>query len=313
MTELSAEAAPNRDRLTANLYCVGSMLIWAMGFPAVTLLLPVMSPLGLTAARMALAALALLPIWMILDGPAAFAKAPWRRGLLIGALGFGTGAYLLVAAQSLTDGVTVAVMAATMPIAGIALECLLDGRRLTRGLVAGLALSLLGGVLSYATGLGSLTVGLGAGATLLSVILFSWASRETVKSLAGVSPLGRTAVTLCGGALATSCAFAVSTALHGSGIQWQRIGATEIALLALYGIGSLAFSQILWILGVGRLGVGIASMHINAASFYVMALTAVTGGTWGWLQASGALIVGLGVLVAQDRAGRGVKRLSPCD
>ena len=49
------------------------------------------------------------------------------------------------------------------------------------------------------------------------------------------------------------------------------------------------------------LGIGIASMHINAAPFYVMIFAVMAGGPWNWAQATGAAIVILGVLIAQGR------------
>jgi drug/metabolite transporter (DMT)-like permease len=195
--------------------------------------------------------------------------------------------------------VTVAVMSAALPVVGIALECLLDGRRLTGALIAGLALSLAGGLVTYGARLGDLNVGLGAGVALLSLVAYAWASCATVKTLPGLTPIGATALTLLGGALATALAWGAATPVLGAGIDHQGFGAAEAGLLALYGLGSLALSQVFWILAVGRLGVGVAAMHINAAPFYVMAIAALTGGAWGWPQAAGAAIVGAGVLVAQ--------------
>ena len=304
MSDGNAPTIPAANRLTANLYCMAAMMVWAVGFPLVAQLLPLMSPLALTAGRLMLAALALLALWLLSEGLSALHHAPWRRGLSVGAVGFGTGAYLLVLAQSLTDGVTVAIMSATMPIVGITLECLLDGRRLTPTLLAGLGLSLIGGALAYVTGLGHMSIGLGAGSVLLSILLYCWASRETVKNLGGLSTLGRTALTLAGAALATGGAYGISTIWQGPGIDTAHFGLHHAVYLAIYGFGTLAISQILWIVGVGRLGVGLAAMHINAAPFYVMLMVAAGGGGWSWLQAAGAFIVGLGVIVAQARKPR---------
>ena len=83
--------------------------------------------------------------------------------------------------------------------------------------------------------------------------------------------------------------------------DWSRIGLAEIGALAIYGFGSLAISQLLWLVGVERLGLGVASMHINAAPFYVMIFAVMAGGPWNWAQATGAAIVILGVLIAQGR------------
>jgi len=301
VTDATLSSDPEQNRLNANLFCVAAMMVWAVGFPMVAQLLPVMSPLALTAARLALGALSLLFFWLALEGAGTLARAPWRRGMLIGMIGFGAGAYLMVVAQSLTDGVTVAITSSALPIIGIGLECLLDGRRLTLALVAGLALSLMGGLVTYANGIGHLHVGLGAGAVLLSTGLYCWASRETVKGLPGLSPLGQTAITLAGASLATATAYGITALWFGTGVDTAAFDWRHMGYLALYGFGSLAVSQMLWIIGVGRLGVGIASLHINAAPFYVMLLFALGGAGWNPVQLLGALIVGAGVLIAQGR------------
>lgn len=290
-------------RLTANLIGMASMLIWATGFPAVDRLLPIYGPLPLTALRMGSAALLLLPLWLILDGTPAIARAPWRRGLGIGTVGFGIGAFLIVLAQQMTDAVTVAIISSTMPVIGITLECLFDGRRLTPLLLAGLALALLGGMLAYLSGIGSLGLGLGALAAFGSTFGFAWGSRETVRALPELTPVGRCAITFGGAALATSlCALAAGLAGKTS-IDWAAIDTANLMMLAYYGIGSLAISQVLWIVAVERLGIGIAAMHINAAPFYTMIFVWLLGAAFNWPQLGGAALVLLGVILAQ-RPGR---------
>ena len=287
-------------RLGANLMCMASMLIWATAFPAVDYLVPVLPPLPLTALRMLIAVGFLIPIWLVWEGPGALRAANWGKGLWVGGIGFAAGAALLVQAQSMTDAVTVAVITATMPVIGIALECVLDGRRLTRALVFGLVLSLGGGVVAYAARLGGMGLGLGAVLAFLSVVGFSWGSRLTVKGFPGLSAIGQTTVTLVGAAVSTSVLSVLQVAAGGPAVAWASIGWPEVAALLVYGFGSLAASQLLWIMGVGRLGIGIASMHINAAPFYVMAFMSVLGHPWNGWQAAGALVVGMGVLLSQS-------------
>jgi hypothetical protein len=61
----------------------------------------------------------------------------------------------------------------------------------------------------------------------------------------------------------------------------------------------MALSQILFIASVERLGIALTSFHINIAPFYVMIILIALGGGWNWHAALGALIVGLGVFIAQ--------------
>lgn len=290
--------------LTANLICMASMLVWAAGLPAADFLIGPLLPLPLTALRMSLAAGLLLPIWLALDGWAALRGANWGRGIVVGGLSFGFGAFLLVVAQKATGAITVAVISATMPVIGIAIESVMDGRRLRLPLVLGMALSLAGGMLAYAAKIGNLSLGLGALAAFGSVLLFTLGSRATVTAFPSLSPMGRTTITLTGAALATSLAALLASALGGPSPDWVAIGGRELLALAIFAFGGMALSQVLWILSVGHLGIGLASLHINAAPFYVMIFLFAMGESWNWTQALGAAIVGFGVLIAQGLPAR---------
>ena len=208
---------------------------------------------------------------------------------------------LIVIAQARTDAVTVAVISATSPVIGITLETLFDGRRVTPALIIGLALTLAGGVFALSDTLGQVEFGLGALAAFGSVFFYTLGSRLTITGLPDLSPLGRSTLTLAGAA-----AVMIVLALLGAGLglpapQWPELGWTQAASLLVFGVIGLALTQLLWISGVGPLGIGLASLHLNAAPFYVMIFTFLLGAPWSWTQTFGALIVGLGVLIAQSR------------
>ena len=273
MTALTIQHRP----AVANLMCMMSMLVWAVGLPAADLLIGPVPALQLTAARMAMAAVCLLPLWWWLEGGTVLRGANWGRGLWIGGISIGLGAFMLVVGQGLTDSVTVAVISAAMPVMGIAIEVLLDGKKITASLVVGTLLSLAGGLM----------------------LLFTVGSRLTVTAFPQLTALGRTTVTLTGAALATGVAAAVGLLLGAAGPDWAVLGLKEFGALALFSIGGLAISQLLWIASIGSIGIALASLHINATPFYVMIILFALGGEWRWSQALAAAIVGLGVLVAQ--------------
>ena len=294
---LPAPAAP----MLGNLMAMASMVTWAAGFPLAEVLMERWGVLALVTARFALAVAMLIPLWMLIDGPRAVAAARWGRGAVIGGIGFGLGAWLLLIAQRLTDPVTVAIIASATPIAATVIEILFDGRRLTGAFVLGLAASVAGGAVAVQGPAAGGDLVLGAGLAVVACFLFVWASRATVKSLPGMSDLGRTTITLAGGSIMTGAIF---LAAYGGGWAslpedgWQQ---RDIGLLALYALASLALSQVLWIASVGRLGVALASFHINISPFYVMVILLALGGGWNWQQALGAGIVGAGVVLAQWR------------
>ncbi|WP_413872145.1 EamA family transporter [Albidovulum sp.] len=301
MTIATSLPSPGRSSLVANLACMGSMLVWALGFPLADALLATLPAVAVTALRLAFAAAFLLPVWIIADGWREVRAADWARGLGVGALGMGLGALLLVYGQSRTDGITAAVISATMPVVGITLECLLDGRRLRPRVILGILLSVAGGVAVYGARMGNLSIGIGAAAVLASVTIFAWASRASVTALPGLSAIGRTAVTITGGTLAIAALQALLPAFGGEAMPWARIGARDWVYAALYGVGSMAISQVLFLIGVAGLGIGVAAMHINIAPFYVMLFALAFGAAWSWPTAAAAALVVLGVLIAQGR------------
>jgi drug/metabolite transporter (DMT)-like permease len=298
MTALS----PTRSALSANLICMASMLIWAAALPAAEVLIRAdpapLPPVILNAARMVMAAVFLLPIWWLVEGSTALRRANWRRGIMVGSL-LAAGAMMLVFGQTRTSAVMAAVVSSAMPLVGIAMEIVLDGRKLTLGIVLGLLLSVVGGILAAGNFDGGLSFGIGALLCLASVLTFTFASRWTVTALPGLSPLGSTSLTVCGAAI-TGTAFALIGSVFGlPGPNLAAFGLTEFAALTIYGVGGLAISQLLWIIAVGSLGIAMSALHINLTPFYVMIFMLALGGSWSWLQAAGAALVAIGVLIAQ--------------
>ena len=79
----------------------------------------------------------------------------------------------------------------------------------------------------------------------------------------------------------------------------ETLGWRELGAILIYAVGGLAVQQLLWLMAVGRLGIGLSTLHVNLTPFYVMLILFVLGDGWDWQRAFGAAIVGLGVLIAQ--------------
>ncbi|MFN7224227.1 MAG: DMT family transporter [Paracoccaceae bacterium] len=282
----------------AHLACAASMLVWAAGLPAADMLIPHMPALTLTTARMGLAALALLPLWWLIEGRRAVLGAAWGLGLLIGAVN-SLGAFGLILGQARSDAVTVAIVSAAMPIVGMGIEVVFDGRRITPSLMLGMGLSLLGGLIALQGGEAGGGTVLGALLCLASVVIFTFGSRITVTAFPDLTPLGRTTITLSGAAIASFTMVTLATAFGLPAPDWSALGAPQAGALVVYAFAGLALSQLLWIVSVGRLGIGLASLHINATPFYVMLILFALGGPWLWHQVFGAALVALGVVIAQ--------------
>ena len=290
---------PQSSLLAANLICSASMLIWAAGLPAADHLIPLLPPEQLTALRMSLTATALVPFWALVEGRGALRGAGWLKGIAVGSL-IGLGAWFLVVGQAIGGAVTAAVISATLPLVGMAIEVMFDGRKMTPALIIGIALSLAGGMMALDWQAGGLSLGFGAAMCFGSVIVFTIGSRLTVTAFPHHTPIGRTAITLTGAAIAASLVALGQTAFTATPLpNLAPWGAGEWGALLLYSIGAMGISQVLWIMSVGRLGIGLSSLHINAAPFYVMLILFLLGGQWLWGQAAAACLVALGVLIAQ--------------
>lgn len=297
---MTAHAAPlgSSDRLAGNLAAVASTLVWSAGFPAAEGLLDTWAPIPLVPARLAMALLVLLPLLLLTQGlPRAF---PWGRALFVGGAGLGGAAILLILAQVATDPVTVAVIACSSPLAATLVEWATDRRPLSRSFLWGLAASILGGVIATAGGeAGGGNLLLGALLAVGSCVVYSWGTNETVRSLPGQTALARTTATVLGGFLAGLVVAVVWSALGGTLPPQGGVTGSDLGLLAVYGIGGMALSQLLFVRAVQRIGVALASFHLNIAPFYVMLILLAMGGGWSWTQALGATVVVGGVLLAQ--------------
>jgi drug/metabolite transporter (DMT)-like permease len=295
---IDALAPPAPRRLAGNLAAVASTLVWSAGFPAADGLLATWSPLPLVPARLGMALLLLVPMLLILEGvPRGMA---WGRALWVGGAGLGGAAVLLILAQAVTDPVTVTVIACSSPLIATAVEWATERKPVSRWFVLGLLASVVGGVIATWGGeAGGGNLAVGALLAVGSCVFYSWGTNESVRSLPGQSALARTTATVGGGFVAALLVALVWGALGGAGVPEGGFGASNLALLAVYGMGGMALSQMLFVLATERIGVALASFHLNIAPFYVMLILLAMGGDWSWMQAGGAAIVVVGVLLAQ--------------
>lgn len=287
------------SRLSGNLFCALAMILFAAGFPAAELLLENSGVIALISMRNALGFAVLLAFLRLLQRQTKILSLPWSAGFQFGFLGFGFGSVMLLVAQSMSDATTAALAVAAMPITAIALEVVLDNRRLTLRFHFSVLLVLIGGVLASGVMVENISVGMGFTFGLIGSGFFAWGSRQTVKKLPDLTPLSRTTVTT--GGMVAFCLIC----WVGTGIFWQNsatlsiITPRDILLLLVYSILGLSISQVLWIKSVGDIGVGIASFHLNATPFYVMVIIFLFGGGWNWMQTVGVLIVLSGAILAQ--------------
>ncbi len=285
---------------SGNSLAIASMLTWAAGFPAAELLLQSWPPVALLAARLALAIVFMVPIWVLIDGPARVLRARWGHAMLVGGFGLGTGMFLIIVAQKLTDPVTVAIIASCAPLVATLLELASGTRRLKWNFALGVVVSIVGGLIATSA-VAPAQLGLGAACAVLSTGLFCWASMATARDFPELSQMGRTTITFTGGLVMATILLVGSSHMGMNVMPSKSVDLEQAGMLVIYALISMGLSQLLFVSSIGKLGVALASFHINIAPFYVMVIMVVLGEEWNWTRALGAAIVAVAVVLAQDR------------
>ena len=299
-TNAESLTSPRPGTMASNFLCFSAMVMWSFAFPIAQVLLETWGTVTLVMTRLAIALCALFACWLWVDGLRKVCAANWWGGVYVGGLGFGFGSITFLVGQHLSDAVTPAIAASMMPIVGALLEVTLDGRRLRPRLLFGIGLALAGGLLATGARLSEGSFGWGSLLCLLSVILFAWGTRATNQRFRSLPFVGQTTITLAGSLVVVIAVYLLLRLLDMPGTSVGVLDNRHLALLVFTSAASLALAQFLWIRGAAGLGILLASLHMNAVPFYVMVIVVLfLGETWNWLQAAGAALVAVGVMVAQ--------------
>ena len=303
-----SEISKHKDSeiIKSNAILVAAISIFALGFPAAEFLLDDWDVVTVIAVRNVFAFVLLFIIWIALEGSGVLRTANWIKGFWIGGIGFGIGSFLLLFVQSITSPVIAALAAATMPLAAVALEVILDGRKMTQWFLIGIILVLFGGFVATGATFDGINFDLRLGTLLVFIpaAIFAWGSRATVKNLPGMTSLGQTTITTFGMAVFTLVLYVICNFLLQIIGPYPEITIRHFGLVLIYACFGFAISQIFWIRGVSGLGIGIASFHLNALPFYVMLFLFLLGESWNWQQAIGAVIVTSGVILSQIQSSK---------
>ena len=288
--------------LAANLFCFSGMMMWSVGFPLNEILLESWDPLALITVRQTLGGAFMIAIWICMDGLKTVIRAPWIRGIRVGGIGFGFGSYLFLLGQEMANAVTPAIAAAMMPVIAAIIEVLFDRRRLTLKIVVAITLVLIGGFLAANIGVQDAQFGIGTLLCVTGVVLFAWATRSATKRFSELSSTGGAAITIGGGVVGILLMYALALAFDLPQTDFGKLDPTTLSILLLCSCICIGLSQLFWIYGVAGLGIMIASFHMNAVPFYVMAIVVLfMGQTWNWTQALGAGLVAVAVMLSQSR------------
>ena len=162
-------------------------------------------------------------------------------------------------------------------------------------------LVLTGGFVATGGGLTGFSLGWGLMIGLVSVSFFAWGSRASVVNLPEASPLARTVVTTFGMWAFTLLLWGLGRVSGWAGAHIPPPSAEHLIPMCIYALLGVGISQLLWVKGVGEIGIAIASFHLNAAPFYVMIVMVVFGQSLQITQVIGAAILAFGVILSQTK------------
>jgi drug/metabolite transporter (DMT)-like permease len=206
-------------------------MAWSLGFPAGSVLMQSWDLLTLLVIRLLPSTIILLIYWRLTAGPLPLDRIIWKKGLIIGAIGFGFGSLLLLYGQHISNPVTPAIAAAMMPIMGAILEIVLDRRRLTIRLAMGITCALIGGLMAAGVRWHGYDIGVGFIWCLAAVMIYAWATRATTVNLKQLSSIGQTTVTLAGAGLFISIIWLIMAFIDPMQISIGAITANSLLML----------------------------------------------------------------------------------
>lgn len=276
-----------------------AMLLWSTSFPISDTLLNRWDPLSLAAVRLGGGVVMLALIAWVIGKRYNWHNWPIREALVVGAIGIGIGTFGLNLGLKYSNPVNVSVIATTIPLFSVLLGMIKGEETLSARIMVAISLAICGGILvSWSSA--QTAVGFQGGELLMlgAVILWTWYSRVSVTRLLVIPAYPRTLLTMAGGAMILLPVAVVLqlTGLVELSLSWSSPDLARIVALCVFGVG---LSMVCWMISAEKIGVTIASLHINALPFYVLLLGLMFGGVLLLSQVAGAVLVAIGAVLAQ--------------
>lgn len=275
----SLPSAP-RDLTRYHLQLVGMAVLWGASWPLARFIVQSMPPLTAGALRFLVASLALLPWLLFTEGPGPLLRLKarqWSGLVTASAFGvFGYACFFMLALQHVPASKASTVVALN-PVLPLVLGAIFFQEKLNRGIVAGMALAIIGALTAIARGnpLAILTGGVGTGEYLLLATTLCWTGYTMLGRvvLKGISPLVTTLGTAIVGTLMLSLA---ATLTEGPGNWLATLQAPASAWFSLIGlaIGATSVAYLWYFAGIQRLGVGTAASYMVLVPIFGILISA---------------------------------------
>ena len=289
----------NKSIISGNINCFISQILWSLTFISLEFLWNEWDELSLMLMRFLVSCIFLLFIWISLEDFRKIFESNWLKGIYIGGIAWGIGGLLLIFGQRYSDPISTVLVLAMMPIAGMLIDTIYEKLKLTKNVVIGLILSLIGGYIATDVDYEEFKFKFGIIFCILSIFLFAWGTRETV-ILKEFSTIGRTTVTLYGGLIIVLICYFLSLILNPDFHRTGSFNISQLFILFIYTFPSAGLAQLFWIKGSEKLGVMFSTFHMNALPFYVMFFMIIFNlGDWSWRKFLGIIIVFTGITYSQ--------------
>jgi drug/metabolite transporter (DMT)-like permease len=282
------------------------MLAWGSMIPILSVLLDRWDAFTISALRYTLAApLMLLVVWVREGRPDMPPRDQWLRLGLLGGVGIAGLSTFLTVGIAYSHPVSAIVIQAAGPVLTTLVGWVMFRVPPPRGLGAALLLTFAGALLTTWPGGATATTGLGfRGGELLIVlgtVCWAWYSLACQRWLVGSSQLRITAVTFVPAAMMLLVVYGVTAALGATKAPTGGPDLEDGALIAWLAVSAACVGVLLWNYGVSRLGLGTASLYLNAIPVFAVLIALAFGVVPSGRQVLGGLLVLTGVAQAQWR------------
>ena len=298
-------ARPRPRNLKASFGLIGAAFIWGSMVPLTALALQTLDAFFLAAVRYSLALPALALIAWLATGRFPLRRhLPWRLIIPLGAVGMALFVLCFTLGVYYSDPITVAAIISGAPIVSAVMMRIMESERLAARLPVAIVMAVGGGLL---VALGKpesvASRGFRGGEFLIVAAMLFWAwysiKAQSWLAVRGLSQPEISFLTGLAGAfflwiaflLGIGTGFAHAPAYFPTLLEWLNI--------AWLGFACTASAVLLWNYGVSRLGVTVATLHLNLEPVFAVLIGVALGAQAGWLQLLGGLVVLGGVLWVQ--------------
>jgi drug/metabolite transporter (DMT)-like permease len=294
--------------LAANLGMLLVALSWGTMIPSMKHLLLGWDPYFMALARYALAVPPMLLLLRLTerDLPWFAGFAPWRWWVL-GAIGIGLFPPLYTVGLDHCNPITAAILSSTSPAITALVGRVGFGLPIAARMIPGILLTVIGcAYATYDPRLAGLPFDLRGGEILiiLASACWSWYSIAVQRWLTGCTQLRIAGVTTATGTVVLVAVYLIASTFGAADLppavpnNWVDTG-----LFLWLAFVPVMLGNILWHIGVYRLGPVIAALFMNLMPISAILITAALGVLPSWQQIIGGIVVLVGIMLAQLRRG----------